>query len=124
MSNNNKLTRQITGIVFLVIIVGIVLMFMGGNRQNTRKGTTEQVTNKKEKYVTISGIDKDNGELVLQEINVWENAGPQRGRVMGKLPNGTKVSVLEEKTTDQKYYKITTNTLFYEGWVSEQMVQE
>jgi hypothetical protein len=79
--------------------------------------------------MTISGVDKDKqsesyGQLILQEISVWENVGPQRGRVVGKLPNGTRVSVLEEKTTDQKYYKITTDTLFYEEWVSEQMVEE
>ena len=124
MNTQSKLAQQITGFIFLVIILYVVFLFMGGGKKDTKKIEQTKQETQKEKYVTISGLDKDNGELVLQEINIWENVGPQRGRVMGKLPNGTKVSVLEEKTTDQKYYKITTDTLFYEGWVSEQMVQE
>lgn len=129
MTSQNKLAQQITGFIWLVIILYVVFLFMGGGKKDTPRQTTEQVTNKQEKYVTISGVERDKasmdyGQIVVQEINVWENAGVQRGRVVGKLPHGTKVKVLEEKTTDQKYYKITTDTLFYEGWVSEQLVQE
>jgi len=30
-------------------------------------------------------------------INLWESSGPDRGRVVGELPHGTEVEILEEK---------------------------
>jgi hypothetical protein len=131
MDTQSKLAQQITGFIFLAIILYVVFLFMGGGKKDTKKIEQTKQETQKEKYVTVSGIDKDKqsklyGTLQLEEINVWswDDAKNERERIVGVLPHGTRVKVLEEKTTDQKYYKVTTDTLFYEGWISEQMVEE
>jgi len=85
-------------------------------------------TNKKMMYLT--GVDKDEasetqGEVAVYKINIWEKYGEQggnRGEVVDTLPHGTEVEILEEKTTDQKYYKVKSESPNVEGWVSELFV--
>ncbi len=84
------------------------------------------------KRAIISGIDSDTnsgtyGELVVENINIWEKYGEQggnRGAVIATLPHGTEVDVLKEKTTDQKYFKIRSSILKTAGWVSDNFITD
>jgi hypothetical protein len=64
----------------------------------------------------------DYGEMVVPEINIWERPGslPRGGQVVGRLPHGTGVSVME-RTWDEEnkvyYYRISGNEI--QGWVEE-----
>ncbi|GAI37883.1 unnamed protein product [marine sediment metagenome] len=90
-----------------------------------KKPVEEGITVEKEtseRFTVLSGIERDPesdayGELVVSEINLWENPGPDRGKVVGKVKHNTKVQILDEKETDQLYYLVKSNDLI--GWVSE-----
>jgi hypothetical protein len=76
-------------------------------------------------FLILSGIERDKnsnafGELVVPEINLWENTGLNRGKVVGKIKHNTKVQILNKKETDQLYYLVKFDNLT--GWVSELFV--
>lgn len=59
------------------------------------------------KFAVLSGIDRDPessayGELVVQEINVWEKAGSggPENVTIGRIPHNTKVEVIESKEAE------------------------
>ncbi len=85
------------------------------------------ITKNENKRGVINTIDKDpNSDLyqkiALIEVNIWENYGPNRGKVVGTLSHSTIVDVLDEYNTDQKYYKIRATGGTPTGWVSEQVL--
>ena len=119
-------------IIAIVALLGIVLIANSGKEesQTTVTSTSPTVTQVQEKgrFTVLSGVEKDPqsdafGELVVPEINIWENTGPDRGKVIGKISHDTKVKILEEKTTDQLYYKVES-TDGLTGWISELFVTE
>lgn len=119
-------------IIAIVALLGIVLIANSGKekKQSTETSTspTAVQVQEKNKFTVLSGIEKDPqsdayGELVVPEINIWENTGSDRGKVVGKIPHEAKVKILEEKTTDQLYYKVESPDGLT-GWVSELFVTE
>ena len=57
------------------------------------------------------------------EINVWQNAGTNRGEVIFSVPHNTSVTVVDTKTADdgRTWYKVTYNG--QSGWIAEDFVQ-
>ncbi len=119
-------------IIAIVALLGIVLIANSGKEEKQSTGTSTLPTavqvQEKSRFTILSGIEKDPqsdayGELVVPEINIWENTGPDRGKVVGEIPHKTKVKILEEKTTDQFYYKVESPDGLT-GWVSELFVTE
>lgn len=95
------------------------------NKANTSNTVQSNVT---KRYTILSGIEKDKnspsyGQLVVETINLWENAGSDRGKVVVKIPHDTKVEILEENDTDQKYYRVVDSNN-NQGWVSEQFITD
>lgn len=82
------------------------------------------------KFVWLSGRETWSrspvfGELVVPEIVIWEFSGslPHCGRVMAKIPHGSRVRVLEKEYVEEDKefcYRILTNQV--EGWVSEMFI--
>jgi hypothetical protein len=65
------------------------------------------------------------GDVVVQEANIWENPGglPEAGRVIGKLPHGSKVIVLEERySADKKSQYVRVSNDKVDGWISNSFV--
>lgn len=111
-------------IIAVIALLGTILIASSGGsntQENENPSSSAVVQEEDDRYTTLSGME--NGELVVEEINVWENVGPDRGKVVGKISHDTKVKILEEKTNDQLYYKIQSPEGLT-GWVSEQFVTE
>lgn len=54
------------------------------------------------RHAILSGKDPETGEVLLEEINVWEKAGSGGvdNMAIGNIPHNTRVEVLEEKEVD------------------------
>jgi hypothetical protein len=81
-------------------------------------------------YAWLNGREKEPGslaygEVVVPEINVWEQPGslPRCGKVVGKLPHGSRVNVLgqvQDQGNEQTYYEVSADDV--QGWVSETLI--
>ena len=77
----------------------------------------------------LSGMECDGrspayGEVVVPEINIWQKHGPDRGRVVGRLPHGTKVDILDTIYLAQEsrsWYRVHFGAIT--GWVAEPFVR-
>lgn len=82
-----------------------------------QKESPKPVVQEKKKYAVLSGIDNDPksdayGEIVIQEINVWEEAGSGEPNnvAVGRIPHDTAVEVLESKDIEgNTFYKIRSS---------------
>lgn len=68
---------------------------------------TSSPIQKKLKYAVLSGVDNDPksdtfGEIIVQEINIWEKAGSggRNNMSIGNVPHNTKVEVIESKEVE------------------------
>ncbi len=119
-------------IIAIVALLGIVLIANSGKEENQSTGISTSPTaiqvQEKNRFTVLSGIERDPqsdaySELVVPEINIWEDAGPDRGKTVGTISHDTKVKILEEKTTDQLYYRVESPDGLT-GWVSELFATE
>lgn len=105
------------------------------NTEDTTNNSTTIIEPTKQTKVirraVLSGIDTESGELAVPSINIFENHGDRGNNtstVIGKLPHGTEIEIIEEKSVGQDYmakdYKIRSSLLRKDGWVNEIFVTD
>jgi len=122
IGNSKKLTKRLRGVIAVILLivalisgVGWLIYIPNENNQNLSKSKLEKdfregqeagglvrENEKKLRYAILSGKDPETGELLVEDINVWEEAGDggADNMAIGNVPDNTKVEVLEEKEVD------------------------
>lgn len=100
--------------IFPYIIGGIGSLFGGKATETSNQpaSTLTQNTPTEERqteWITLTG--SENGEVVVESINVWQKAegGGPNNMAIGRIPHGTKVELLEVKEVENhKFYHISS----------------
>lgn len=98
----------IISIIIVLFLIGKIISINNKKTQNLQSIKTIKDINDKENIVkgqvTLSG--EENGEVVVPEINIWNKpgSGSQENVVIGKIPNGTVVDLLDTKEIGQRTY--------------------
>jgi len=122
IGNSKKITKILKRIIIAILLMVTLISGAGWfiytpdeNNQNLSKSKLEKAfregqeagglvgeDEKKLRYAILSGKDPKTGELLLEDINVWKEAGDGGvdNMAIGNVPDNTKVEVLEEKEVD------------------------
>lgn len=113
----NKLIKIILIVFGLFFAIGIFRAILNPTDNSIKQEVVQEVP---KEYAVLSGIE--DGELMVEEINLWENPGPDRGKVVGKIGHDTEVEILNEVETNQLYYQVKSKNLT--GWVSKMFITD
>lgn len=138
----NTIEKLIGAGILIAIVLGVIQGLYSGIKdvfthesygEQIQEVTSRNSEDKDQKeiqrrFTRLSGIEKDKyspsyGELVVEEINLWEGTGNNRGKVVGKVAHDSKVEIINEKNDEIMFYKVRTSDGI-EGWVSEQFITE
>jgi len=100
--------------LFLIAIIAIISLTSERVKEAREQGyeADHQSAQEVKKYAILSGKDHETGEVLVLEINVWQEAGSGgiENVSIGSVPHGARVEVLESKEVEgNTFYKIRSS---------------